>query len=178
MKRTVLMLAIIIAASFCFSSLYGQSEKLDGKTSRYSLKDPRAAINGITEAKALGTKLAAGDQDAVNTVDDLIKAYGENKRRKDGYGTEIQRVIIQALGELKAARAVDLLCAVLADGKESQELKEVAVEAIGKIGDGKARNALNNYILALSGTKTNDPMVDWVIQNRIKKAQSALSLIH
>lgn len=189
MSKFLTVLIIILA----FSGLHAESRgtpgfsvKMAGKESRFSLEDPRVALKKIKDAKSLkeppippkgakGAPLTAGEQEAVDTVEDLKKGYAENKKRPDGYGLEISREIIVALGEIKSKRSVDFLCGLLVDSKEILEFKEDIVEALRLIGDKKAVDPLKSHLEYLQKNKPADPMVAYTWQGWIDKTQTAIN---
>jgi len=164
------------------------SAKMTGKSSRFSLEDPRVALDKITETKSAkepeeknlpkgvaGSPYSAEEQEALNMVEDLRKAYIENKHRPDGYGVEITKEIVTALGAIKSRRSVKFLTNLLESNEENVELKEDMVESLRQIGDKKAVDALKKHLEYLNAKKPNDPLAGHTWQGWIDKTQSAIT---
>jgi len=150
-QKMILVLAALLligATGYCRSrSTPTDSEKMDGKTSRFSLKDPRVILNKVDKQKDINEpeekQVTAGinptyskaEQDVIDTIEDLKKAYDENKGRPDGFGMQIQQDIAEVLGKIKSRRSVLFLAGKLGATNEVLENKVKIAEALGNIGD-------------------------------------------
>jgi len=195
MKRICLLLAAVtlmfISSAFSRSrSTPLTSEKMEGRTSRFSLKDPRVIIYQLGELKnhrepeektqpkgVAGSPYSKEEQDALDITDDLKKSYDENKARPDGYGMEIQREIVGLMGKVKSKRSVIFLCAKLDDSSEILETKIKIVEALGEIGDKKAKDSLTKFLAYLNANKPSDPMAGFSWGQWILKTEEALAKV-
>lgn len=139
-------------------------------------KETRALANANEKiAKALG-KLGKGDDQKV--VDTL-------KRLADNNSQDVQLAAIVALGDLRAAAAVDKLIEV-ADGHPNNFMVKNAVQALGKIRDPKAARVLGkllfferqgvsfypdaSYALFLVGQEAV-PVLDEIYANKFKEIE-------
>lgn len=152
----------------------GESRVMKGKESRFSLEDPRVALIKIKEARGLGEKLTKGEPAAVAVVDDLQKAYAENKFRGDGFGFEINLEIIKTLGTIQSKRSVAFLGALLNSDREIIELKADMVEALLQIGDAGAVPALRRHLQYLTEKKPDDPLAGHAYQTWIDRTREAI----
>jgi len=166
------------------------SEKMEGKTSRFSLKDPRVVFSKLEELKDLkepeektlpkgvaGSPYSKEEQDAIDTTEELKKAYDDNKGRPDGYGIEIQREIVGLMGKVRSKRSVIFLSNKLEDDKEILETKIKIVETLGEIGDKKAKASLEKFLAYLKANKPSDPMAGYSWEQWILKTEEALKKV-
>jgi hypothetical protein len=192
MKKTLLVLAVLVlafSAGYCRSrSTPSDSQKMDGKASRFSLIDPRVVISRIAEQKDLqepeekpvpagltAAVYSKAEQDVIDTVEDLKKAYDENKGRPDGFGIQIQQDIAEMLGKIRSRRSVLFLAAKLGAKNEILENKVKIAEALGNIGDGRATGALKTFRQYLKDHRPNDPMAGWSVDRWIKMTEDAIT---
>ena len=151
-------------------------EGIDWTAGAGSNKETRAAANTNEKiAKALA-KLGKGDDAKV--VDALKRLTGNNSQ-------DVQLAALVALGELKAAGAVQELIEI-ADGHPNNFMVKNAVESLGKIGDGKAARVLGkllffertgvsfyreaSYALFLLG-KDAIPVLDEIYEGKFKEIE-------
>jgi HEAT repeat protein len=87
----------------------------------------------------------------------------KRKAERDDF---VRREAARALGELKDARAVPALMAVLNDKRANEDLRREAARALGEIGDARAVNALQNAL------DTRDPYLLEAARAALKKISS------
>ena len=195
MKRVILLITVFTFAFISFGlsksrSTPQTSEKMAGKSSRFSLKDPRVISGKLEELKnhkepeektlpkgVAGSPYSKDEQDAIDITEDLKKAYDENKARPDGYGIQIQREIVDIMGKSKSKRSVIFLAAKLDDEKEILETKIKIAETLGEIGDKKAKPALLKFLDYLKANKPTDPMAAYSWEQWIVKVEEALKKV-
>jgi HEAT repeat protein len=191
---TVFILAVFVLVSFESAanarsrSTPASSERMSGKESRFSLEDPRVALNKIKEANTVkepvektllkgvaGSPYSPEEQEAINTVEDLKKAYLENKHRPDGFGVEITREIILTLGTIKSKRSVRFLGNLLENSKQEMELTADIVESLRQVGDKSGVDDLKKHLEYLKAKKPDDPLAGYSWQTWIDKTQSVIA---
>jgi len=195
MKKFCLLIAVFTlvfaSSALCKSRSTPQnSDKMEGKTSRFSLQDPRVISSKLEELKdfkepeekpipkgGLMSLYSKTEQDAIDIVEDLKKAYDENNQRPDGYGIQIQQEIVGLMGKIRSKRSLNFLTAKLGDDKEIINNKMKIVETLGNIGDAKAKPALEKFLLYLKANKPSDPMAGFTWDQWILKTEEALSKV-
>ncbi len=139
------------------------SPRLKADSSEFTLVDPRVALRAIEEVRERKDKAKTGE---------LIKAFKENAKRKDGYGQSIQITIIQTLAKFKDKKSSRFLIEQLSKTNDILFRDEIAC-ALGEIGDKKALRELNKYLNELLVNEPEEPLIKgqwhWLV-NRVKGA--------
>jgi hypothetical protein len=185
---TIILLAGLQPAYAESRSTPKASVKMAGTESRFSLEDPRVVLKNIKETRKVkeppiktlpkgvtGSAYTPDEQESINVVEDLKKAYTENQFRPDGFGVEITQEIVSALGEIQSKRSADFLCQLLLDEQQVIELKTNMVEALRKIGDPKAMDSIKKHVEYLKKNQPTDPLAGQAWQDWIDQAQSVIN---
>ncbi|MCK5219702.1 HEAT repeat domain-containing protein [bacterium] len=143
------------------------SPRTSQEVSEFTLHDPRVALRDIEKA---------GEKKDVSKISQLIRAYRENARRKDGYGPSIQHSIIQTLAQIKSKNSSDFLIQLLTKTKEIS-LKDEIAYALGEIGDKRALGELEKYLDMLLAGIPEEPLIRYQWQMYIKQVRTAMDKI-
>ena len=147
------------------------SPRLEADSSEFTLLDPRVALRAIEEVRERKDK---------NKTGELIKAFKENAKRKDGYGPSIQITIIQTLAKFKDKESSRFLIEQLSITNDVLFKDEIAY-ALGEIGDKNALTELNKYLNELLVKEPEEPLIkvqwQWLVA-RVKGAIKKLEGTH
>lgn len=120
--------------------------------------------------------IALGRMQAKGTIDKLIQIVKDSQLRSDGYGPILKGSAIEALGELKAVEAINILTGQLFI-REDQLIKDKAVYALGEIGDQSTLPELEQYLKKLILGKPEDPMYIYPWKISVQLAEEAIAKI-
>ena len=161
---------------FCQSSAFSEyhsaaipndSPRLKSKISRFSLQDPRVAINRLAESVKQKENLSLAE---------LMQAYEENANRTDGYGPAMQEELIRALGKTRPNGAIDFLLPIFQSSAELRQ-KSIVVQALGDLGDPKAIPILTTFRANLTSQLPAETIARFEIEELISQIDLALEKI-
>jgi HEAT repeat protein len=109
-----------------------------------------------------------------DTVEALIRQLKEAERLTNGYGPVVKAEVVQALGTLGDPRAVDPLLEELQGEHDLSYRLEVA-DALGAIGEGRTRGALEAFLNDLLSREPDDPLVRGYWQQAVDRIRAAIA---
>ena len=143
------------------------SPRLKADSSEFTLLDPRVALRAIEEVREKKDKSKTGE---------LIKAFKENAKRKDGYGPSIQITIIQTLAKFKDKESSRSLIKQLTITNDILFKDEIAY-ALGETGDKNALTELNKYLNDLLANEPEEPLIKVQWQWLVDRVNGAIKKI-